>query len=262
MATSARELAERSLGATMRRDRWWAAPLATALGLGAFGVYATWAAWTGSHYEWGPYLSPLYSPLFKPDWWPFSPAFLILAFPLGFRGTCYYYRKAYYRAYFLDPPACSVGEPNRDYRGETRLFLFQNLHRVFLFFAVLIIGVLAYDAVKAMIWPRAALGAHGEMPPGPRTFGLGVGTLVMTVNVILLGGYTFGCHSLRHLIGGNVDCFSCALFGKARFKAWRGVTRLNERHMNWAWVSLVWVAFTDVYIRLCAMGVIRDLRLF
>jgi len=50
----------------------------------------------------------------------------------------------------------------------------------------------------------------------------------MALNVILLASYTFGCHSLRHLIGGQVDCFSCARGGQARFQLWRGVSALNR----------------------------------
>jgi hypothetical protein len=76
--------------------------------LGGFGVYATFRAFEGKFFWVDPYLSPFYSPLLNFSWWHFSPALLILAFPLGFRVTCYYYRKAYYRAFFMDPPACAV----------------------------------------------------------------------------------------------------------------------------------------------------------
>ena len=31
--------------------------------LGAFSIYATWRAFENQYYEWGPYLSPFYSPL-------------------------------------------------------------------------------------------------------------------------------------------------------------------------------------------------------
>jgi hypothetical protein len=107
-------------GASMRRDAWWVELVPVVLVLGAFSVYATWRAFENNYYEWGPYLSPFYSPLLRPSWWPFSPAILILGGPLGFRATCYYYRKAYYRAFFLDPPACAVGEGrSHRYRGET-----------------------------------------------------------------------------------------------------------------------------------------------
>jgi len=262
MTASVRDLQERGLGATLRRDAWWVAPALTALVLGGFGIYATWAAAINTHYEWGPYLSPFYSPLIETTWWPLSPAFLILVFPLGFRATCYYYRKAYYRAFFLDPVACSVGEPRHGYRGETRFpFILQNLHRFFMYAAVVFIFILSYDVFLALRWPVAGVLADGTMLPGPRQFGIGVGTLVMAVNVVLLAGYTFGCHSLRHLVGGSVDCFSCARAGRARYQAWHWVSGLNQNHMLWAWCSLFSVALTDLYIRLCAAGVIHDLRI-
>lgn len=263
MTTSARNLEERGLGATMRRDAWWVAPALTALVLGSFSIYATWVAWVGEYYEWGPYLSPFYSPLLQPSWWPLSPAFLILVFPLGFRATCYYYRKAYYRAFFLDPVACAVGEPRHGYRGEAKFpFILQNVHRFFMYAAVIFIFILAYDVFLALRWPVNGVLPDGTAAPGPREFGIGMGTLVMALNVLLLAGYTFGCHSLRHLIGGQVDCFSCARAGRTRFRLWRGVTALNKNHMLWAWCSLLSVALTDVYIRLCAMGVITDIRIW
>ncbi len=261
MTTSVRDRAERGFGSTLRRDAWWVAPALTALVLGSFGLYATWAAAVNANYEWGPYLSPFYSPLVQTSWWPLSPAFLILVFPLGFRATCYYYRKAYYRAFFLDPAGCAVGEPRHDYQGETRLFLFQNVHRFFMYAAVVFIFILAYDVYLAMRWPVAGVLPTGDMAPGAREFGIGIGTLVMAANVVLLAGYTFGCHSLRHLVGGGVDCFSCARAGRLRWRAWRGVSTLNRHHMLWAWCSLFSVALTDLYIRLCAAGVIRDLRI-
>src|SRR5678810_1507285 len=79
--------------ATLRRDKWWVEPALVASILTAFGIYATISAvLMQTHFEVGPYLSPLYEPIIKPSWWPFSPAILILWAPLGFRGTCYYYR--------------------------------------------------------------------------------------------------------------------------------------------------------------------------
>ena len=239
--------APRPLFATERADRWWVAPLATAIGLLIFAVYSFWAALQGEHYEWGPYLSPFYSPLFTPDWWPFSPAFLILWAPLGFRATCYYYRKAYYRAFFLLPPACAVGAVRHNYRGERALFVFQNLHRLFLYLALALVVILSWDALIAFSWPDG--------------FGIGVGTIVLVINAVVLAGFTFGCNSLRHLVGGNVDCYSCVRFGKQRHKLWRLVTRFNEHHMEWAWISLFWVGFADLYIRLVSMGIITDLRI-
>ncbi|MGA2097461.1 MAG: succinate dehydrogenase [Candidatus Acidiferrum sp.] len=251
MAGSPTLLPESRLGATLRRDAWWVELLPAIILLGGFGLYATLRAFEGAFFEWGPYLSPFYSPLIDPQhhWWKFSPALLILAGPLGFRATCYYYRKAYYRAFFLDPPACAVGEPaNRKYQGETKFpFIIQNLHRYFFYLALVFLAFLWYDVVLAYNF-----GGH---------FGIGVGTLVMTLNIIMLTLYTFSCHSLRHLAGGKLDCFSCATLGMPRHGAWRALTVLNERHMALAWTSLITVGFTDFYIRMVASGAIHDLRI-
>ncbi len=239
--------APRSMFGTERKDNWWIGPLAVGIGLLIFGIYSTWAAWQGDHYQWGPYLSPFYSPLFILDWWPVSPAFLILWVPLGFRATCYYYRKAYYRAFFLTPPACAVGGVSHNYRGERALFIFQNLHRLFLYLALALVVILTYDAWLSI-----------QFQDG---WGLGVGSIVLALNAAFLGFFTFGCNSLRHLVGGNVDCFSCVAFGKQRYFLWRIVSRFNAHHMEWAWISLFWVGFTDVYIRLVSMGIFTDWRI-
>src|SRR5262245_54845858 len=149
----------RGFGATQRRDRWWIEPLLIFVGLGGFIVYATWAAFQGNHYYWGPYLSPFYSPeIFgdsvhswfvpRPSWWPFvipfSPALLILWAPGGFRFTCYYYRGSYYKAFWADPPSCAVGEPRKNYLGEAKLpLILQNVHRYFLYLALIFVVILA-----------------------------------------------------------------------------------------------------------------------
>lgn len=258
-----------SLGATDRRDNWWLGPLTVALGLGAFIVYATLAAASNAHYEWGPYLSPMYSPLLNFSWLPswFSPAFLILGAPAGFRMSCYYYRKAYYRAFFFDPPGCAVGEgKGKGYRGERAFpWVLQNLHRFFLYLAIIFIFILAYDAGLAFYFPVGPDGhiiadVQHQAVHGYR-FGVGVGTLVLIGNVILLGCYTFGCHSLRHLIGGKIDCFSCTAFGKERHQAWTWVSWLNARHQSFAWLSLISVGFADLYIRLVSMEIWGDFHI-
>jgi hypothetical protein len=78
---------------------------------------------------------------------------------------------------------------------------------------------------------------------------------VLTANAYLLSGYTLGCHSLRHVIGGYLNVFSSS---PLKHKGWKCVTCLNERHQLWAWCSLIMVGFADVYVRLCSMGIWTD----
>jgi hypothetical protein len=259
------QIRRRGWGETMRRDAWWIQPAVVFVILSSFLIYATWAAFQNAHYEYGNYLSPFYSPLLmgdspnawfgpKPGWWPtllpFSPARLILPFPAGFRFTCYYYRGAYYKAFWADPPSCAVGEPRKGYLGERSFpLIIQNIHRSFLYFALIFLVFLSHDAWKAMWFTDASGAAH---------FGIGVGTLLLTANVILLGGYTLGCHSFRHLVGGYLDRLSAA---PARKTAYECASRLNRGHMRWAWCSLFMVAFCDIYIRMLSMGVWTDFRL-
>ena len=259
-------LEQRPFGRTLRRDAWWVQPALTALVLGGFVAYATWAAFQGRHYEYGPYLSPFYSPLLfgegshswfgpQPAWWPgalpFSAALLILWAPGGFRFTCYYYRGAYYKAFWADPPSCAVGEPRKSYWGENSFpLIFQNIHRYFLYLALIFIVILSYDVWLATRFRDPATGGT--------TFGIGLGTIILAINVVLLGGYTLGCHSLRHLIGGRLDQLSAR---PLRLKMYQGATSLNCRHMRWAWASLFSVALADLYVRLCSMGVLTDWRI-
>ncbi len=258
---------------TNRRDTWWLFPTITVIYFLSFIVYSTWAAFQGTHYflsEGGAnYLSPMYSPVIWdapgqvsghawfgtwPSWLTFipvaSPALLILWAPGGFRFTCYYYRGAYYKAFWQDPTNCAVGEPRKGYLGENRLpLILQNVHRYFLYVALLFIVILTYDAIMSFIWVNA---------DGSKSFGMGVGSLVITANAVLLAGYTFGCHSLRHLIGGKKDCVSAS---PGRYHAYKCVSCFNRGHMIWAWTSLFWVGFTDLYIRLCSMGIWSDWRI-
>ena len=250
MAETRSSLVPGGFGSTLRRDAWWVEGIPVIILLGGFGLYATFRAFEGRFYEWGPYLSPFYSPLIDPHhhWWPFSPALLILAIPLGFRVTCYYYRKAYYRAFFFDPPACAVGEARHKYSGETRFpLVLQNIHRYGLLTSLIFLIFLWYDAVRSF-WFQG----H---------FYVGVGSLVLTTNVILLTLYAFSCHSWRHLVGGKLDCFSCSAFNRTRHGLWKKTSVLNERHMLFAWVSLLSVGFADFYVRMVASGLIKDFKI-
>jgi hypothetical protein len=247
---------------TLRKDRWWVSPAISFGVLTAFVVYSTWAAFVNKNYYYKPYLSPFYSPclahicgatnngnvgtppyvsIFGP-WWAISPAIIILIFPLGFRLTCYYYRRAYYRAFWESPPACAVGERHKRYTGETRFpLVLQNVHRYFFYFGLIFNVILTYDAILAF-------GVHH----GGGHFG--VGTAMLVVNALLLWLYSLSCHSCRHIIGGRLRHFSKH---PVRFRLWGYVSTLNRRHMQLAWASLIFVALTDLYIRLAAGGTIH-----
>ena len=261
MASSATPVAATHSGpgvwTRFRRDQpWWLLPLTVVVVLGAFIVYGFWTLFAApgpysfDHtrlVEAGPYLSPFYSP---PLWvgGPVSPALWVLPFPLAFRATCYYYRKAYYRSFFWDPPACAIGEMrHREYHGESRFpLILNNLHRFAMYAATIVLIILWIDAFEAL--------HYQPVPGGQGVWYLGIGTLIMFANVILLSGYTFGCHSIRHLIGGGLNCYSTSASRKTRFRIWQWVTGLNERHAMWAWLSLFSVVITDVYIRLMTVG--------
>ena len=239
-----------------RQDAWWVEPLIVVVVLASFSIYATWAALQNAHYYVAPYLSPFYSPCLAANcahttvpligsWWTLSPAILILWIPLGFRATCYYYRKAYYRSFFWSPPACAIPDAPKRYAGETRFpFVIQNLHRYFFWLSLVILLFLWWDALLAFRFPGG--------------FGVGLGTVILVANAALLSLYSLSCHSCRYLCGGYLDSFREA---RLRYRLWRGVSRLNARHGLFAWISLFGVALTDLYVRLVATGVILDPRI-
>jgi hypothetical protein len=260
---------------TLRRDNWRAEPTITAIVLIGFVIYSTWAAFKNADYYAGglgansrPYLSPFYSPCIASlceharsganhqvhvpsvgiigTWWPISPAILILIVPLGFRFTCYYYRKAYYRAIWQSPRACAVKEPHKRYSGESRFpLILQNVHRWFFYLGLLLNCILTWDAIEAFHFFNG--------------WGMGLGSLVLVVNAALLWCYSLSCHSCRHIVGGRLKHFSRH---PIRFKMWGFVSKLNAKHMQIAWCSLVFVALTDLYVRLVASGWVHDPRFF
>ncbi len=238
------------------RTPWWAY---SAFFMGAqaiFGIYVLVVVMTDfQHHFSDPYLSPFFSPLLPAATigsFILSPGVYIVWSPLLFRASCYYYRKAYHRAMFA-PPACSMPPPTLlqrvKYRGEVTLpWVFNNLHRFFLYTAIINIAFLAVDAVKAFQQ------ADGHLM-------IGLGTLILVVNVVMLSAYTFGCHAFRHLVGGSADCFSCSRTARTRHSLWQKVSILNARHGLWALVSLFTVWGCDIYVRLLTHGVFTDPRI-
>ena len=249
---------------TLRTDRWWVSPLVTAIVLGAFIIYTTVRLfmradyWVGAYH----YLTPLYSPcvsdscaLGSSHLGTFLPAFPlalplpILIFPIlaGFRASCYYYRKAGYRAFLQSPPGCAVTEPAKKYTGETRFpLILQNLHRYFFYLASLVLLINTYDAVLAFF-------------PAAGGFGVGLGSLILLVNVTMLWLYSLSCHACRHIFGGRLKHFSQH---RVRYWLWTKLSKLNGRHMQFAWTSLITVMLTDFYIMAVSAGWVADLRLF
>jgi hypothetical protein len=238
----------------MRLDRWWLRPLGSALFLGGLTVYETWAAFQTKYYATGGYISPLYSPCIATScgthatvalvggWWRWSPALLVVAAPVGVRATCYYYRKLYYRSFWLSPPACAVADPHQTYSGESRFpLILQNAHRYFWMLSVLVAMMLTADSVFAF-----------RQPGG---IGVGLGTAFITCNAIAFWAYVLSCHAFRHLVGGGLRRFSG---NRVRHRIWRVASALNLRHGLFALVSLPLVAITDGYVRLVASGWIAD----
>ena len=251
---------------TLRTDKWWIQPLITVVVFVSFIIYATFRAFEKQHYFTEPLISPFYSPCLSTACVEgsahfgtpigsitifgmlISPALFILIFPLGFRMTCYYYRKAYYRSFWMSPPACAVAEPHKKYTGETRApLILQNGHRWFFYAGLVLNVILTYDAIIAFKNPE---GEWGHMS---------VGTLVLVANATFLWLYSASCHTCRHTIGGRLRNFSKH---PVRYKAWTIVSKLNHYHPNFAWVSLIGVAFADFYVRMVATGTITDWYFF
>ena len=251
---------------TLRRDAWWRFPAVTTVFLTVVVTYLAWAIFQNAYYFVGAsahrdLISPFYSPCIAGScvpgahgtflvlhWWMVTPAILAAAVPGGFRFTCYYYRKAYYRSFWQAPPACAVADGHSRYTGESRFpLIFQNTHRYFWFGALIFNVILTIDAVMAF------------RMPGQGGIGVSIGTLVLVINAVLLWAYSLSCHFCRHACGGHVDQFSKA---PIRHRLWKLLTPLNHRHMEIAWVSLFWVTFADVYIRLVSSGWINDPKLF
>ena len=220
---------------TLRTDRWWFPPLITFVGLSAWLLYGLvrvymhkWYLRRGLPLPDAVLLALHHRPVraggralrhasCRPGGSSRRRRFT-LPFLLLFRLTCYYYRKAYYRAFWLSPPACAVPDGHKKYTGETRFpLLGQNLHRYAFYAAVIISLINTYDAIIAF---------HS-----PEGFGFGLGNVILVGNVVMLWAYTVSCHSCRHIIGGRMKHFSKH---PVRYRAW-GVRVEAQRASTCSW---------------------------
>lgn len=256
----------KTTGFTHRTDDWQKYPTLIMMFLGAFAVYGTFRAFQNNYFEAGNLLSPFYSPNlgwickqldgitpFSIHW---SPAVLILPIPGLFRATCYYYRKAYYRAFFGTPKACGVtGTANPGYTGEARgIWTVQNIHRYAFYMASVVLAILWWDAFQTLFAANHFFNFA--------YFQVSAGTILFFLNVVLLSGYSFGCHACRHLAGGCLDNFSSSGAAKTSLSIWERITTLNEKHEQWAWASLISVVSADMYTAAVAAHIFPDPVLF
>lgn len=277
MALNAAQRPSPALPALQRKDAWWMSPMAFVVVFTAFSIWVTFRAFQGDYYStletdamhhvfsengWlvPNYLSPLYSPTLPLNLvlagYHVSPALYILVFPLAFRLSCYYYRKAIYRGYIADPMACAVTEPaplekmrRGKYTGERTLpLILMNFHRFAFYAAAIFVIILWKDTIDSFFFLA---------PNGSWHIAIHLGTIVFLVNIVLLTAYTFSCHSWRHLIGGSTDCYSCSVISRTRYGLWSRVSFLNEKHGTWAMASLVSVGLTDVYVFVVTTGLLR-----
>lgn len=171
----------------------------------------------------------------------YSPTILILPAIALFRLTCYAFRKSYNKHLFKHPQSCIIKtgtDFKRSYSGETSfLFRFENLHRYFMYFSVLILPFFYYDAYISFIYNISLLR---------------LGSILLLADAVILSLYVFSCHSVRNLIGGNKDCFQCLKFSIKRKKIFDFQSFLNEHHEFFAWFSLAFIIFIDLFIRFIA----------
>ena len=256
------------LFATFRTDKWWIQPLLMGSVLIGFGIYTilvlllehgfllngdyeneliyyndkTSEKANGAHY-----ISPISSPgpdavpefikelLVTDGSWMLPATLLFIWAPLGFRATCYYGRRVYYRALLANPIAIAVDKPIKSYSGENSFpFILQNVHRYFLYLAILLAILHIYHAAESFIFDGG--------------FGIGFGSLLLTIDALFLSLYVSSCHSLRNLMGGNIDCLSCANYVKKKGTSW--VSYLNQFHGTYFWISLISIMAADFYIRI------------
>tara|TARA_Y100000766_G_scaffold265742_1_gene259532 strand:- start:1813 stop:2667 length:855 start_codon:yes stop_codon:yes gene_type:complete len=264
MGTTVKLPMSSGFGDTDRIDRWWTQPLWMGVALTAALIYTVLRLVyfdSQIHYENHRVTSPIFSPdiihlwnLDVPNW--ANSAMLILWIPFGFRGTCYYMRRVYYRTFFASPSACMVAEPKISkkigYRGERGLFFFNHLHRYMLYLALIILTMKYFDILHTMQF---------YSPNGQTSIGLSIGTIVLTIEAFLLTMYVTSCHAFRHLIGGGANRWR-GILGKFQGRIYEIVSGFNIHHGFWFWTSLAMVFLGDLFVWGVAEGVLSDPRIF
>jgi len=202
-------------------------------------VVGFWALVTFPVAQFSGYIDPFY-----------SPTILIVPLPGVFRLTCYAYRKDYHRHLFNHPLGCANADradtEKRKYTGERNaIFQLENFHRYFLYIGIAILPFFYYDFVHSLVFSNS----------------LRLGSLFLLVNALTLTAWTLSCHAFRHVIGGNVDCYSCVAGGGLRKSVYERQSWLNKHHEALAWVSLLFIFFTDLYLRGLAGGLPLDATL-
>ena len=177
----------------------------------------------GTPYEVDGYLSPLFSPLIAPEWpadlaqpgtlHPVGPARLpghLLLLPQGLLPLLLRRPAGLRRRRADRPQALQDGDGVPVHPPEPP-------------------PLLPVPRVHPAVLPVARRGPRGR--PRRRASRIGLGVVVLFVNAFLLTGYSLSCHSLRHLVGGRLDCFSCTRRTKVRYTLWQRLTSLNLHHM-------------------------------
>jgi hypothetical protein len=260
---------ERGFGITDRIDKWWMQPFWMAFALIVAVSYTALRVilWDGDiQYDNHRVTSPIFSPdvihlfhLQTPSW--MNSALLVLWIPFGFRGTCYYMRRVYHRVFFQNPTACVVSKPEINYRigykGETGLFVLNNIHRYMLYLAIIILSMKVFDVYQTMHFDGADRGFGFSVGTLDSGFGFSVGTLVLATESGLLFMYVGSCHAFRHLFGGSMNQWRGGLsgiMGAIHIK----ITNINVNHAFWFWTSLAMVFLGDLFVWAVSEGVIRD----
>ena len=150
--------------------------------------------------------------------WNYSPALLILIFPLGFRLTCYYYRKAYYRSFWLVAAGLRRGRRPRQLQRRDPVPADPPEHPPLLLLDPADLQL--HPHLRRHRWPSASRASASASASARWS---------SCVNAVFLWLYTLSCHACRHFCGGQVKQFSKH---PVRYRLWKLVTPLNARHMQ------------------------------